>query len=104
MTEKLKKAAVDYGMQAATNYFRGRKGHGGGPVGKVLLTQAELAAVLAIGYEAGAKNRTRLADEIITVEGVVARHARPVSLIENIGSLTGHEKARPLGEILREGE
>lgn len=55
----VKDIAINYGIRLTTNYFAGRKGHGGADVGYVTLDKHKLAAMLALAYEAGHDTGTR---------------------------------------------
>lgn len=53
----LEERAASYGRRLARGYFKNRKGHGGAPVTKVTFTEAEMAALVAVAYQQGAKDR-----------------------------------------------
>lgn len=48
--------AEAFGRRNAAKLFEGRKGHGGGPCSYRSLRPAELAALLAAAFEAGARH------------------------------------------------
>lgn len=51
----LRERAVTFGQQGSARMFAGRKGHGGGSCSKRVFNRAEVAALLAVGFEAGFK-------------------------------------------------
>lgn len=50
----LEDAAAEYGRRVAVKLFEGRKGHGGGPCSRRVLGPADLAAIAAAAFQAGA--------------------------------------------------
>jgi hypothetical protein len=57
----ISQAARTYGERAATALMDKRKGHGGGPIARRVLSRAELIALAAIAFDAGRASLERLA-------------------------------------------
>jgi len=54
--QAIEQASAAFGAALAARLFRGRKGHGGAPASEVHLKEAELADMLAVAHEVGAKS------------------------------------------------
>jgi len=61
-------AALEFGKNLAAKAFAKRKGHGGAEgVCYLQMTEAKLAAFIAIAFEAGAKSQGALVAELLTI-------------------------------------
>jgi len=54
MPKETSQAAIDFGMRSAEKLFKDRKGHGGGPCSYRTFRPHQIAALLALAYDAGA--------------------------------------------------